>query len=220
MMTFVLVPAGEFTMGSDTGGKDEKPFHKVSIAKPFYLGKYEVTQKQWEAMMPENRSRFRGNDFPVDRVSFNDCKKFTDALMERWPGSKFRLPTEAEWEYACRAGSTGDYCCANNEIGQYAWYEKNCDNTTHPVGQKKPNAWNLHDMHGNVFEWCADYYEPSYDGAPVNGSARPKDKETNRVLRGGAYDSPVNKLRSAYRCWGYPPLRDRTIGLRVVLEAP
>jgi formylglycine-generating enzyme required for sulfatase activity len=223
-MEFVLIPAGEFTMGSQTGGADEKPAHKVSIAKPFYLGKCEVTQKQWQTLMNQNLSRYEGTNNPVEHISWKECHKFLEALVEKWPANRFRLPSEAEWEYACRAGSTTAYCCGDDDsaLNQYAWYEANSEYRTHPVGTKKANAWGLFDMHGNVLEWCADMYEGNYEGAPTDGSARTtvKDKDPNCVLRGGAYDGSAKKLRSSYRAWGYPILQDKAIGFRVALDAP
>ena len=219
-MEFVLIPSGEFIMGSNNGGNDERPPHKVTIAKPFYLGKYEVTQKQWQTLMGDNPSHHKGDNKPVEWIRWYDCDRFMTELKRVAPGNQFRLPTEAEWEYACRAGTTNERHCADTELGEYAWYEKNSDSMTHPVGQKKPNAWGLHDMHGNVLDWCQDFYVPNYDGAPADGTARPKGAEGNRVLRGGSYDSPTNKVRSTYRCWGYPPVRHKIIGFRVLLETP
>ena len=181
-MEFVLILPGSFTMGSDKGQQsDEKPAHKVTLTKPFYLGKFEVTQEQWEKVMGSNPSNFKGPKLPVEQVSWNDCQSFLAKLQEKSNGQKFALPTEAQWEYACRAGSTGDYCFGDGDanLGEYAWYSSNAGNQTHPVGGKKPNAWGLYDMHGNVCEWCNDASGSYSSGAvsdPMGASSG------NRVL--------------------------------------
>ncbi len=157
-MEMVLIPAGEFKMGSPDSDKDaltlEKPQHRVRITKPFYLGKFLVTQEQWEAVMGNNPSQFKGPKNPVEMVSWEDCQKFLGKLNAKSSSGtgKFQLPSEAQWEYACRAGSKTRYCFGDDEtpLGDYAWYGKNSGNTTHPVGEKKPNAWGLYDMYGNV----------------------------------------------------------------------
>jgi formylglycine-generating enzyme required for sulfatase activity len=156
-LDLVLIQPGSFTMGDDGGdGSAEKPAHKVTISKPFYLGKYEVTQDQWEAVMGANPSYFKGPENPVEDVSWDDCQKFLKKLNERLPGTggTVRLPTEAEWEYACRAGTTTKYSFGDtrSDLGEYAWYGGNSHNKNHPVGEKKPNAWGLYDIHGNVCE--------------------------------------------------------------------
>jgi formylglycine-generating enzyme required for sulfatase activity len=166
---FILIPAGSFTMGSNDGDSDEKPPHTVTISRPFYIGKYEVTQKQWVIIMGNNPSGFKGGNNPVENVSWNDVQEFIRKLNAKEGTTAYRLPTEAEWEYACRAGSTTKYCFGNDksQLGQYAWYEKNSDNKTHPVGQLQANAWGLYDMHGNVWEWCEDWYgEDYYSSSP------------------------------------------------------
>ena len=159
-MEFMLIPAGTFMMGSEKGYADEKPQHRVTISRPFYLGKYEVTQAQWEAVMGNNPSRFDGRNNPVEQVSWEDVRVFIARLNAHEGHTRYRLPTEAEWEYAARAGSTSAYSFGDDaaRLGQYAWYGDNSGKTTHPVGQKLPNAWGLHDMHGNVWEWVQGWY--------------------------------------------------------------
>jgi formylglycine-generating enzyme required for sulfatase activity len=188
-MKFVLIPAGEFTMGSpenEQGRDSNEPQHKVKITKPFYMQTTEVTQAQWKAVMGNNPSYFKGNDLPVETVSWDDAQEFIKKLSAK-EGVKYRLPTEAEWEYACRAGSTTKFYFGEDEskLDEYAWYHNNSDGKTHPVGQKKPNAWGLYDMHGNVWEWCQDWYGADYyKNSPAEDPQGPASAES-RVLRGG-----------------------------------
>jgi formylglycine-generating enzyme required for sulfatase activity len=166
---FINISPGEFVMGCSTGDNDctadEKPAHRVQITKAFEIGKYEVTQSQWQAVMGSNPSAIKGDDHPVEMVSKNDAHDFLAKLNARNDGYKYRLPTEAEWEYAARAGTTGTTAASLDEI---AWYGANSDDTTHPVGMKKPNAWGLYDMLGNVREWVEDVYTRDfYSNSPV-----------------------------------------------------
>ena len=153
-----LLPAGTFWMGEDLDA------HKVTLTQPFYLGVYEVTQEQYERVMGKNPSNFKGPQNPVEKVSWDDavefCRKLSELPEEKAAGRIYRLPTEAEWEYACRAGTTTKYSFGDSEseLGEYGWFDKNSDRKTHPVGQKQPNKWGLYDMHGNVWEWCSDWY--------------------------------------------------------------
>jgi formylglycine-generating enzyme required for sulfatase activity len=174
----VFIPAGEFMMGSEEHDP-EKPVHKVAISKPFYLGKYEVTQEQWQAVMGTNPSHLKGPKKPVGSVSWNDCQDFLRKLSEK-TGHKFALPTEAQWEYACRAGSTSRFSFGDDEnaLKEYAWFDDNSGNTSHRVGEKKPNAWGLYDMHGNVWEWCQSLYK-SYPYRPDDG----REDLTSRAAR-------------------------------------
>jgi len=218
-MEFVLIRPGSFMMGSEKGDADEKPVHKVTIAKPLYMGKYEVTQEQWQAVMGSNPSELKGPKNPVERVSWNDCQEFLKKINERFPAMGFRLPTEAEWEYACRAGSATEYCFGDDEagLGDYAWHGRNSGLETHPVGEKKPNAWGLYDMHGNVAEWCQDWYHDSYNGAPTDGSAWESPAGSTRVSRGGTWGNGAYYCRSARRSYDAPDDRVRQLlGFRFV----
>ncbi|MBQ6140761.1 MAG: formylglycine-generating enzyme family protein [Kiritimatiellae bacterium] len=179
--------------------------------KNFKMGKYEVTQAQWQAVMGDNPSHFKGADNPVEKVSWNDCKKFLEKLNSmpeaKASGLTFRLPTEKEWEYACRAGSTGDYCkladgteITSSNLGEVAWYDDNSERKTHPVGQKKPNAFGLYDMHGNVWEWCEDLYQAGY---------------SYRVLRGGGWLHDCWNCAADNRVTDPPGYRYYHIGFRL-----
>lgn len=210
----VYIPGGEFVMGS-TGYDNEKPRHHVRVA-PFYIGKYPITQSQWEAIMGENPSYFKGNPaLPVENVSWNDAKSFCEKIAKA-TGQDYRLPTEAEWEYACRAGTTGDYA---GDLIEIAWYNNNSDYRTHPVGRLNPNDWGVHDMHGNVWEWCEDDWHGSYDGAPADGSAwvDTPTRGSYRVIRGGCWYNLAVSCRSASRIFDSPDYHDVNVGFRVVI---
>ncbi len=219
-MEFVLIPAGTFQMGCSSWGEDctdnEKPRHEVEISRPFYLGKYEVTQAQWEAVMGNNLSRYKGAKYPVENVSWEDVKEFIGKLNEREGHNRYRLPTEAEWEYAARAKSTTAYCFGNDkdQLKDYACYGRK--DGTCPVGKGKPNDWGLHDMHGNVWEWVEDW-----DGAYGDGFERdpegPRAGEY-RVRRGGSWLSGAGRCRSAGRGDGTPGRRDFSCGFRLALS--
>lgn len=219
-MEFVLICPGSFMMGSNSGASDEKPVHEVAINKAFYLGKYEVTQEQWQTVMGGNPSGFKGAKNPVDGVSWEDCLDFLAKLQVKLSGMKASLPGEAQWEYACRAGSKGEYCCGDSEagLGEYAWYDKNSGNTTHPVGEKKPNAWGFYDMHGNVWEWCADWYDGGYySNSPAQDPTGPSSGAV-RVFRGGSWLSFAGICRSAIRIGITPSYRFTNYGFRVALD--
>jgi formylglycine-generating enzyme required for sulfatase activity len=220
-LELVLVPAGRFKMGSPVTEKDradDEKQHWVMITRPFYLGKHEVTQELWEKVMGANPSYFKGAKNPVETVSWDDCQEFLKKANSLGKG-QCRLPTEAEWEWACRAGTRTRFCSgdADDALADYAWLDANSSNTTHPVGEKKPNAWGLHDLHGNAWEWCADWYGeypggrmPAQDpGGPATGSGR--------VLRGGSWFNYPRSCRSADRGRGDPAVRNENLGLRVVL---
>ena len=223
-LEMVWIEGGTFQMGSPISellrDDDEGPVHGVEL-DGFWIGKYEVTQAQYEKMMGKNPSYFAGADHnPVEKVSWNDAVAFCQKLSQE-TGDRYQLPSEAQWEYACRAGtdtrfSFGD---SDDELGDYAWYDSNSDQRTHPVGQKRPNDWGLFDMHGNVYEWCQDWYHESYNGAPTDGRAWIKPKGEDRVQRGGGWDSYPSGCRSANRV-GFPPdTLHRFSGFRVVCVA-
>ncbi len=204
-LELVHIPAGEFMMGSPATEKgrydDEGPQHKVKIARPFAMGKYPITQAQYEAIMGKNPSHFKGAQRPVETVSWDECNEFRKRLSERL-GVEFKLPSEAQWEYACRAGTTTAYSFGDeaSQLGNYAWYTENSGEKTHPVGEKKPNAWGLYDMHGNVWEWCEDLWHSNYEGAPTDGSAWMSGGTSDeRPLRGGSWGDYGDWLRCATR---------------------
>lgn len=217
-MEFILIEPGSFAMGGATHDIDERPVRTVNLTRPFYVGRYEVTQEQWTRIMGENPSHFKGGQLPVDNVSWNDCRKFISALREK-TGRYVVLPTEAQWEYACRAGTGTEYSFGNEEadLDAYAWHARNSGLTTNPVGQKKPNGWGLYDMHGNVYEWCADWYsEGTYLATDIVDPQGPKSG-LRRVLRGGAWIHVPENLRSADRGFSPPDYRSNEYGLRCVL---
>jgi len=234
----VFVQGGTFMMGSPdgVGSNDEHSQHQVSV-QSFYMGKYEVTQAQYQAVMGTNPSYFKGDIMPVERVSWNDAMEFCRRLS-RMTGREYRLPSEAEWEYACRAGTTGDYAgnldsmawYGNNSGGQYLdaaeiWQTDSGNylnrimangNQTRPVGYKQSNEFGLYDMHGNVLEWCEDWYQDNYDEAPTDGSAWLSGGGRYRVMRGGSWYSIAPSCRSAYRDRDIPDNRHGNFGFRVV----
>ena len=220
-MEMIYVAPGSFMMGSpesEDGGSNDETLHRVALTKGYWLGKYEVTQRQWESVMGENPSYFKGADRPVDNVSWKDCQRFiakVDAEARRQFGGGARLPTEAEWEYACRAGTTGRYG-GNGNLDDMGWYDGNSRSETHPVGQKRTNAWGFYDMHGNVCEWCSDWYG-SYDGdaSDPTGAASGGD----RVLRGGGWLDYARYCRSAYRDGHDPGRRIGYYGFRLCCSA-
>ncbi|MAG92257.1 MAG: hypothetical protein CMJ48_00685 [Planctomycetaceae bacterium] len=246
-ITMVLVPPGEFLMGSSASeltqfldrakaDKDqpavdriagEAPQHRVRITEPFYLGKHEVTQDQWQSVTGNNPSRQKSKPSnPVEMVSWDDIQPFLGKLNQSppVPGAKFALPTEAQWEYACRAGTTTIWNSGDNEaaLPEYAWIKANAGGKTQPVAQLKPNAWGLYGMHGNVWEWCADrlnlnYYKQSPTDDPSASSGG-----TNRVLRGGAWRLPAEYARSAHRFGMSPARTSNNLGFRLAMtiDAP
>lgn len=218
-LTMVPIPGGHFTMGSTFGEGNEKPATEVTIRRPYWLGRTEVTQGQWEAMMGSNPSNFKGTNRPVEQVSWDDAMAFCRKLTEREraagrlpEGYVYTLPTEAQWEYACRAGTTGNYAGNLDAMG---WYASNSGSTTHPVGQKQANAWGLYDMHGNVWEWCLDGYA-NYPGGNVTDPAA-ASPGSNRVDRGGSWSNSADNCRSAGRSWVGQVFRWFDLGFRLAL---
>jgi len=219
-MQFAAIPAGEFTMGSpasEAGRSNDETQHHVRISKPFLMATTMVTQGQWQKVMGNNPSNFKGDDnLPVETVTWDDAVDFCKKLSEK-EGLKYRLPTEAEWEYACRAGTTTEYNTGDGEdaLKEGGWYSGNSDQKTHPVGQKKPNAWGLYDMHGNVWQWCSDWYG-DYPGADAS-DPQGVDNGSARVLRGGCWFNNPDCCRAAFRYWLHPDDRFIYNGFRVVV---
>jgi formylglycine-generating enzyme required for sulfatase activity len=219
-MELVLIPAGKFLMGSPEGREtNEGPQHEVTISKAFYMGKYEVTQEQWEAVMAKvapNPSKFKGPKNPVESVSWEQAVGFCEKLSQI-AKRPVRLPTEAEWEYACRAGTKTRFSFGEGDVllGDYAWFSGSANGTTHPVGEKKPNPWGLYDLHGNVWEWCQDWGGP-YEAGAVTDPQGPA-KGTTRVLRGGSWGNNPGFCRAANRNWNVPDFRINSRGFRVAV---
>ena len=237
----VLIPGGTFEMGSKRGKEDAGAVHTVSV-DGFLMDKYEVTQAEYEKQGLSNPSHFKGPGLPVEQITWaqaayycnqrslaEDLKACYDEATSACDcaADGYRLPTEAEWEYACRAGTTSDYSFTGgtSKLGDYAWFADNAGKKTHPVGQKKPNRWGLHDMHGNVAEWCNDAYDPNYyQGSPPANPPGPAAGK-QYVLRGGSWNSAADVLRSFHRLAENPGFSDAclardAIGFRCVRKAP
>jgi formylglycine-generating enzyme required for sulfatase activity len=232
-ITFVPIPAGSFSMGSTTGNSREQPVHTVALSA-FEMGAYEITQAQYKSVIGSNPSRFTGDDnLPVEMVSWEDAVAFCNALSTKaglqpcyndssgscdFSKNGFRLPTEGEWEYACRAGSTTEYNLGGAEndlaLARAGWYNVNSSSKTHPVGQKTPNAWGLYDMHGNVWEWCNDWFGSYTSGSATNPTGALNGSD--RVDRGGCWFSNANYCKSAFRSYITPASRWFDLGFRVV----
>ncbi|MDR1166232.1 MAG: formylglycine-generating enzyme family protein [Deltaproteobacteria bacterium] len=229
---FVLIKPGTFLMGSPESANlsfsNEKPQREVTITRPFYLGARELTQAEWVAVMGQNPSRFtgrgnparfKGRGYPVENVSWDEVQEFLQKLNKREKTTRYRLPTEAEWDYAARAGSQTEYLLGEDErnLDDYAWHENNSGGGTHPVGLKDPNPWGLFDMYGNVFEWVSDFYG-DYSETDLTDPQGPSEGY-GRVYRGCSWDSSVPRCRSAERSWEYPERRKATLGLRLAFTA-
>jgi formylglycine-generating enzyme required for sulfatase activity len=210
---FCHVPAGIFRMGR------LRNFHRVTISRDFYLGKYPVTQAQWEAVMEDNPSHFKGARWPVENVSWEDCQQFIKKLNYQTGKDLYRLPTEAEWEYACRAGSITAYSFGDDKkhLGEYGWHSTNSGGEIHPVGQKIPNPWGFYDMYGNVWEWCKDWYAP-YPRSLVTDPEGPPSG-SDRVLRGGCWFDAALRCRSGFRSFFSPDFHSSFFGFRLARNA-
>ena len=236
LVELVSIPPGEFRMGSDNQFFSETPIHPVRMPAGFLLGKYPITQAQWLAVMGDNPSAFRSSpEHPVDNVSWDQAARFCRRLSDQ-SGRLVRLPSEAEWEYACRAGTPGEFFFglwgpfhddsevpweARHALCEYAWFDLNSGDSTQPVGIKRPNPWGLHDMLGNVWEWCADVWHDDYVGAP--GDSTPwvagAERQPRRCLRGGAWDMNAFRCRSPYRSYDYRELATSRFGFRVAVDS-
>lgn len=223
LIPMVRVEGGTFTMGGQKGGhytyEEDLPRHKATVGD-YYISKYEVTQQLWEAVMDTNPSHWQGNgQLPVEQVSWNDVQIFISRLSQL-TGHRFRLPTEAEWEYAARGGRKNRghaYPGTSGEFGDYGWYCVNSASHTHPVGEKLPNELGLYDMGGNVMEWCSDWQSP-YTADPQDNPKGPKHGE-NKVLRGGCINSPSWGCMSGHRSWYLPGYGYEYQGFRLVLDS-
>jgi len=214
---FVDIPGGSFQMGSDKGGTDEQPVHAVTL-QPFKLGKYEVTQAQWRTVMGNNPSNFSAcDDCPVETVSWDDVQGFIQKLNQQ-TGGHYRLPSEAEWEYACRSGGRPEEYCGGNSPEALGWYGDNSGGKTHPVGQKSANGLGLYDMSGNVWEWTQDCWNGNYNGAPADGAAWQSDECGLRVWRGGSWGGQLGGVRSAQRSGSATAFRIIYLGFRLVQD--
>ena len=217
----VKVEAGTFMMGATSEmkdpGIDEKTVHQVNLTNDYYMGKYEVTQALWEAVMGSNPSNFKGDNLPVEEVSWNDCQEFISKLNSL-TGRKFRLPTEAEWEYAARGGkkSRGYQYSGSSDISDVAWYDENSVNKTHPVGTKQANELGIYDMTGNVWEWCSDWYGFYSSSSQTNPTGA--DSGSSRVFRGGSWYGNARYCRLSFRDCTPPDCRGYNLGLRLALS--
>jgi formylglycine-generating enzyme required for sulfatase activity len=230
-MVLVFIPAGEFEMGSpmdELKRDDDEGQHRIKLTKPFYMGKFEVTQLQYREIMSENPSKFGGDNLPVENVSWYEAARFLKKLSDK-TGKKFRLPTEAEWEYACRAGTKTAFNTGTTIDSDFANYEATTPyadgiigkdlKCTSKVGSYPPNAFGLYDMHGNVWEWCSDFYDSEYyKVTPTVDPQGPQVNKGDKVMRGGAWNERPNKCRSADRNNRGPKTNQPIIGFRVVMD--
>ncbi len=223
-MKFLRIPAGKFDMGSPSNepGRNywEGPVHTVKISKDFYMGQYEITQKQWFDVMRYNTSGISGDDLPVVMVTWEDIQRFIKNLNEIERTNKYRLPSEAEWEYAARAGMNSSYSFGTDTLnpGDYGWFINNSESKSHVIGSKKPNSWELYDIHGNVYEWVNDNWHENYDDAPTDGSSWISNNVPNKVVRGGSWNSYPFQCRLAFRFYAEKTQKENDLGFRVVKD--
>lgn len=225
-MEFVFVKGGCYQMGDTFGDgyAEEKPVHEVCV-DDFYIGKYEVTQGQWKAVMGNNPSSFSscGDNCPIENVSWDDAQDFINRLNQKTENNpqapfgkgEFRLPTEAEWEYAAKSGGKSEKYSGSNDIDSVAWYSSNSRSKTHPVGQKAANGLGIYDMSGNVREWVSDWYGDKYYGESPKNNPKGPNSGSGRVLRGGSWNDNARSSRTAYRSWGIPDFRVSSFGFRL-----
>lgn len=224
-MKFVRIPAGTFIMGENLplseGKDDERPAHEVTISKPFYIAIHEVTQKQWRDVMGSNPSLHKGDENPVDSVSWKDAQKFISRLNRREGHSRYRLPTEAEWEYAARGGAKTRYFWGNDagQLPDHAWVTANAGGSTHPVGMKKPNAFGIYDTSGNVREWVNDWYDDAYYASCSKIDPHGPLQGYGRTYRGGSKDGAEFPTRSSYRWRETPDTTAQNLGFRLAMDA-
>ena len=221
-LEFVLIPAGKFTStwrAVNDSGEDVQKQRVVTISKPFYLGKYEVTQEQWRALMGENPSHFKGRTKPVENVSWHDAQIFIKKLNKKEGGNKYRLPTDAEWEHAARAGTDTEYFFGDDPaaLRDYAWFDGHSEFKPHPVGKKKHNPWGLYDVYGNVWEWVQDWWADEYQEGAVTDPTGPASG-SRRVSRGGSWLTDAMYCRSASRGWLNRGCRAICIGFRLAFS--
>lgn len=219
----------DFLMGSTSDGEAELPPHRVTMTRPFLMARYEVPQNLWQAVMGGNPSRWKGPRNSVEMLSFDAAEQFCRQATQLMraarlieAGQVVRLPSEAEWEYAARAGTATKYSFGDDpaDLGDYAWFHGNAAGNDPPVGAKRPSGWKLYDMHGYLWEWCSDVWHDNYEDAPTDGSAWTKGGDPNRrVLRSGSWKDPAERLTSSFRQPGTTKLRDDSVGLRCVLAS-
>lgn len=216
-MKFVSIEGGCYQMGSNNGDSDEKPVHQVCV-DGYYIGQYEVTQGQWQQIMGNNPSSFKnGSNYPVEKVSWNDVQSFIQKLNSKTTTGSYRLPTEAEWEYAASGGQNHTYA-GSNTIGKVAWYTANSGSSTHAVGQKQANRFGLYDMSGNVWEWCNDWFGKEYYKNSSRNNPQGPSSGSNRVLRGGSWVITPPSARAANRNSYWPDFRNFNLGFRLVFS--